>query len=80
MDSKICKKCGEKINNNFDYCPYCGNTLKSFNERQEEWGMLGKNDLNTFEESDLLRRSALPKKQELLLLLFLLNLSQALTK
>ncbi len=51
FNKKKCKKCGEKINNQFDYCPYCGNPLKNSDERQEEWGMLGKNDLNPFEEA-----------------------------
>ncbi|MFH1787445.1 MAG: hypothetical protein ABH811_01500 [archaeon] len=39
---KNCKRCGRKINLNYDFCPSCGNPLnKSSNEN---WGMLGKND------------------------------------
>ncbi|MBU0894526.1 MAG: hypothetical protein KKF48_01030 [Nanoarchaeota archaeon] len=38
---KTCKKCGKKSNKDFDYCPYCGNP----GETNDDWGMLGKNDL-----------------------------------
>lgn len=43
---KICQKCGEKINNKYEFCPYCGN---SFNEnlKEENLGMLGKNDFSS---------------------------------
>jgi len=41
FNKKICKKCGEKISNKFDFCPYCGFSTGSPNE---DWGMLGKND------------------------------------
>lgn len=39
---KNCKRCGNKINGRYDFCPHCGNPL---NENfEEDWGMLGKND------------------------------------
>ncbi len=39
---KECKKCRKKINDTYEFCPYCGNSL---NENfREDWGMLGKND------------------------------------
>ncbi|MEJ2268011.1 MAG: hypothetical protein P8X70_02970 [Nanoarchaeota archaeon] len=39
---KECKKCKRKVNDNYDFCPYCGNSLnKNFNE---DWGVLGKDD------------------------------------
>ena len=47
---KKCNKCGEKINENFDFCPTCGNRIKN----NEDWGMLGKNDFtedNSFFET-----------------------------
>jgi HSP20 family molecular chaperone IbpA len=45
---KLCTKCGNKIREKHDFCPYCGNQLKN---NQEEEGMLGKNDLtNEFEQ------------------------------
>ncbi|MBU0958492.1 MAG: zinc ribbon domain-containing protein [Nanoarchaeota archaeon] len=40
FNKKKCRKCGEKLNKSFDYCPSCG--LKIGEE--EDWGMLGKND------------------------------------
>jgi len=40
---KECKKCRKKINDTYEFCPYCGNLL---NENfKEDWGMLGKNDV-----------------------------------
>ncbi len=39
---KECKKCGKKINETYEFCPYCGDLL---NENfKDDWGMLGKND------------------------------------
>jgi len=38
---KKCKKCQGKLNENFDFCPYCGIRI---NGNQQEWGLLGKND------------------------------------
>lgn len=37
-----CSKCGKKVGNKFDFCPYCGNIVEN---REEDWGMLGKNDI-----------------------------------
>jgi len=43
-----CKNCNRKINNSYDFCPYCGN---SFNKNSEDWGILGKTDtVNEFEQ------------------------------
>ena len=45
---KLCKNCGNKISDKYEFCPYCGN---SFNENSEDWGMLGKTDtVNEFEQ------------------------------
>lgn len=42
MFNKIkCKKCGEKISDKYDFCPYCGLPAGS---NEEDWGLLGKND------------------------------------
>lgn len=41
FNKKTCKKCGEKVSNKFDFCPYCGLSTSSSNE---DWGILGKND------------------------------------
>lgn len=40
---KRCRKCGEKVSDNYNYCPYCRSSLKDEFE-DEDWGMLGKND------------------------------------
>lgn len=47
FNKKECKNCKGKINENYNFCPYCGNPVKS---NKEEWGMLGKNDF--FREMD----------------------------
>lgn len=51
-----CRNCGKKINDGYDFCPYCGALLKdSFKENSkdnEDWGLLGKNDF-TYEEMKL---------------------------
>ncbi len=39
---KQCKKCGNKISDKYDFCPYCGNSVSE--NSNEDWGMLGKND------------------------------------
>jgi HSP20 family molecular chaperone IbpA len=38
-----CKKCGEKVSDNYNYCPYCQMPLKDMFDEQD-WGLLGKND------------------------------------
>lgn len=44
MFGKKCKKCGNKIKGEFDFCPFCGYNLSS-NDDKENYGFLGKNDL-----------------------------------
>ncbi len=43
MLRKKCKKCGEKVNSKHRFCSNCGTPLKKAS--QEDWGMLGKNDI-----------------------------------
>jgi len=44
---KRCKNCGERISNDYDFCPYCGTRLRElFEEDSEEWGLLGKDDFS----------------------------------
>ena len=38
---KKCKRCGEKIDSSYKFCPNCGNLI---NSKNEDWGMLGKDD------------------------------------
>jgi len=49
FNKKKCRKCNNKINNKFDFCPYCGNSVRGNSE--EDFGMLGKNDaFNEFDD------------------------------
>jgi HSP20 family molecular chaperone IbpA len=44
FSKKKCKRCGEKVKDDFNYCPYCNAPLKDVFDN-EDWGMLGRNDL-----------------------------------
>lgn len=49
---KKCNGCGEKIKNSANFCPNCGTRI---NNLEQDWGMLGKNDINLpFENSPIL--------------------------
>jgi hypothetical protein len=39
MLNKKCNNCGKKVERKFDFCPWCGKTLK-----KNKYGMLGKDD------------------------------------
>ncbi len=45
---KSCANCGEKITGKENFCPECGKRLQQ--EENAGWGMLGKDDLDTFGE------------------------------
>lgn len=48
MFNKKCRGCSEKVDRKFNYCPYCGASMKV---GQEDMGMLGNNDeAGNFEE------------------------------
>ena len=38
-----CRNCGEKVEDSYNYCPYCRVPLKDMFE-DEDWGLLGRND------------------------------------
>lgn len=40
---KSCDSCGKKFKGDYDFCPYCGDSLES-NEKEEDFGLLGKDD------------------------------------
>ncbi|MCA9487877.1 MAG: zinc ribbon domain-containing protein [Nanoarchaeota archaeon] len=42
FNKKSCANCGEKLKENYEFCPSCGIHLKS--NSKKDWGMLGKND------------------------------------
>lgn len=52
FNKKRCPKCGEKINNSYNFCPYCRSQLKDSSNflDDENWGLLGKNDFMPNEE------------------------------
>ena len=43
MFDKKCNKCRNKIKRDFEFCPFCGNSLSSDYDN-EDFGILGKND------------------------------------
>lgn len=43
MFIKKCPGCENKVKKDFDFCPFCGNNLKSEHDK-EDYGFLGKND------------------------------------
>ncbi len=45
---KECKRCGEKINGKFAFCPSCGIPLNE--KSKEDLGMLGENDFEEFSD------------------------------
>jgi hypothetical protein len=44
MFKKKCSKCNKKIQKSYDFCPSCGENLKSKNDNKD-FGFLGKNDI-----------------------------------
>ena len=44
---KKCSQCGEKVNKDYSFCPYCKNQLEKIKD-ERDFGMLGKNDLSEF--------------------------------
>lgn len=42
---KKCKKCGNSVSEKHDYCHHCGNLLNKEFENEEDFGILGKNDI-----------------------------------
>ncbi len=41
FNKKECSNCRKKVNQNYEFCPFCGNTIYG---KQKDFGMLGKND------------------------------------
>ena len=39
-----CRKCNSKVNDDFDFCPYCGLDLRDPEKDMRDFGMLGKNN------------------------------------
>ncbi len=43
---KKCKNCREKIDDKYNFCPYCRVPTRDFLEDDKEWGILGRNDFS----------------------------------
>ena len=44
FNKKNCKKCGRKINDKSNFCSGCGSSIRDSAGKNEDWGMLGKDD------------------------------------
>ncbi len=43
FNKRYCKRCREKVSSKYRFCPSCGAEIKEY--REEDWGMLGREDL-----------------------------------
>ncbi|HLC31378.1 MAG TPA: hypothetical protein VJK51_01800 [Candidatus Nanoarchaeia archaeon] len=44
---KRCEVCQEKMSKKYSFCPYCGSDVADLTEDPEDYGLLGKNDIQT---------------------------------
>jgi len=44
FSKKECKRCGNKASNKYEFCPHCGNPFNKKYSKNEDFGMLGKDD------------------------------------
>src|SRR3989338_459384 len=49
MFGRYCSHCRNKVKEDYDYCPFCGESLKTVHDK-EDYGFLGRND---FVDSDI---------------------------
>ncbi|MDO8460804.1 MAG: hypothetical protein Q7S74_06880 [Nanoarchaeota archaeon] len=49
-DIKKCEGCSSKINEKYQFCPYCGNSFADPRKEQKDFGLLGRNDLTNIED------------------------------
>ena len=49
FNKRHCKNCREKVSSKYRFCPSCGAEIREYNE--EDWGMLGREDLIGEEDS-----------------------------
>lgn len=45
FNKKECKNCRRKFDSKYSYCPYCGSKNYDNDKEDENWGILGRNDL-----------------------------------
>ena len=43
FNKRYCKSCKEKVNSKYKFCPSCGMEIENY--REEDWGMLGREDI-----------------------------------
>jgi len=43
FNKRYCKNCREKVSTKYRFCPSCGSEIKNYKE--EDWGMLGREDV-----------------------------------
>lgn len=48
FNKRYCKNCREKVSSKYKFCPSCGMEIENY--REEDWGMLGREDLMGEEE------------------------------
>ncbi|MFH1503481.1 MAG: zinc ribbon domain-containing protein [Candidatus Diapherotrites archaeon] len=58
FNKRNCKRCGEKINKSYSFCPSCGTPLNK-KQRGEDFGMLGESD--SMEDFDVFANSLFGK-------------------
>jgi len=46
---KKCEGCGGKSEDKFSFCPHCGNNFVDSRKEREDFGLLGKNDMEDYE-------------------------------
>ena len=59
MFNKKCSKCKNKVKDNYDFCPFCANNLKTQNDK-EDYGLIGKNDI--LDESMFMQKNSVMDK------------------
>lgn len=52
-DNKDCPSCNSSIDKKFSFCPHCGFSLLDKEKEIQDFGMLGKNDINDIQQPDL---------------------------
>lgn len=59
FNNKKCPSCNEKVDKKFRYCPWCGSSFRS-TEEKENFGMLGKDDFIQDIQKEMQKGMALP--------------------
>ncbi|MBU0466713.1 MAG: zinc ribbon domain-containing protein [Nanoarchaeota archaeon] len=49
-NQRKCEECGARSEEKFSFCPHCGNNFVDSRKEREDFGLLGKNDFEDYEE------------------------------